>query len=484
MFQGALEVGKRVRSETEIGTRPVSVAFAGVKLAERIFGRMDNHRSLIIGAGDTSEQVVKHLCDRGTKHLRVLNRTPERAVDLAARFGGEVVPWENLASAIEWPDLIVTSVSSTEPILTRTVERAMAARGNRALLLIDLGVPRNVSADAAGLYNTYLYNIDDLTEIVEQNKKARSAEIPKAEAIIEEQIEKFLHWQAGVAAGTVLSELRSKLAAEREAFLAERLGAMSQMSERDRAQVAALLEEFVNRVVGSSGATSGDTGVAPQAARPGGGSRFISPRSAQVLTPLRIGTRGSALALWQARSIAEALLQISGVEPELVIIKTSGDKFQQVSFSQIGTKGVFIKELEDALLDRRIDLAVHSMKDVPTEIPSALTIAAICKRQDVRDALLAANGLSLKDLPQGARVGTSSLRRQSQLLHVRSDLQMLELRGNVDTRIEKLKRGDYDAIVLAKAGLDRLGLSANITQVLAPEVCLPGDGLMRWSYWN
>jgi glutamyl-tRNA reductase len=250
MFQGALEVGKRVRSETEIGTRPVSVAFAGVKLAERIFGRMDNHRSLIIGAGDTSEQVVKHLCDRGTKHLRVLNRTPERAVDLAARFGGEVVPWENLASAIEWPDLIVTSVSSTEPILTRAMlERAMAARGNRALLLIDLGVPRNVSADAAGLYNTYLYNIDDLTEIVEQNKKARSAEIPKAEAIIEEQIEKFLHWQAGVAAGTVLSELRAKLAAEREAFLAERLGAMSQMSERDRAQVATLLEEFVNRVV-------------------------------------------------------------------------------------------------------------------------------------------------------------------------------------------------------------------------------------------
>jgi hydroxymethylbilane synthase len=180
--------------------------------------------------------------------------------------------------------------------------------------------------------------------------------------------------------------------------------------------------------------------------------------------------------LWQARSIAEALRHMSGTEPELVIIKTSGDKFQQVSFSQIGTKGVFIKELEDALLDRRIDLAVHSMKDVPTEIPSALTIAAICKRQDVRDALLAANGLSLENLPQGARVGTSSLRRQSQLLHIRSDLQMLELRGNVDTRIEKLKRGDYDAIVLAKAGLDRLGLSANITQVLAPEICLPATG--------
>jgi len=250
MFQGALEVGKRVRSETEIGTRPVSVAFAGVKLAERIFGRMNNHRALIVGAGATSEQVVRHLCDRGIKQLRVLNRTAEHAADLAARFGGEVVPWENLQTALEWPDLIVSSVSNAEPILTRAaVERAMAARGNRALLMIDLGVPRNVAAGAADLYNTYLYNIDDLTEIVEQNKKAREAEIPRAEAIIEEQIEKFMHWQAGVAASAVLGDLRAKLTAERESFLRERLSSMSHFSEPDRVQVAALLEEFIGRAV-------------------------------------------------------------------------------------------------------------------------------------------------------------------------------------------------------------------------------------------
>jgi hydroxymethylbilane synthase len=194
------------------------------------------------------------------------------------------------------------------------------------------------------------------------------------------------------------------------------------------------------------------------------------------LKALRIGSRGSALALWQARSIAGMLLATTGVEPEIVIIKTSGDKFQQTSFSQIGTKGIFIKELEDALLDDRIDLAVHSMKDVPTEMPEGLTIAAIGKREDVRDALLSSSGASLESLPQGARVGTSSLRRQSQLLYTRRDLRMLELRGNVDTRIEKLKRGDYDAIVLAKAGLDRLGLSGNISQVLPHDVSLPAAG--------
>jgi hydroxymethylbilane synthase len=194
------------------------------------------------------------------------------------------------------------------------------------------------------------------------------------------------------------------------------------------------------------------------------------------LKALRIGTRGSALALWQARSIAGALREATSVEPEIVIIKTSGDKFQHTSFSQIGTKGVFIKELEDALLEGRIDLAVHSMKDVPTEMPEGLTIAAIGKREDVRDALLSSSGVTLAALPRGARVGTSSLRRQSQLLYARRDLRMLELRGNVDTRIEKLKRGDYDAIVLAKAGLDRLGLNANISEVLPHDVSLPAAG--------
>jgi hydroxymethylbilane synthase len=194
------------------------------------------------------------------------------------------------------------------------------------------------------------------------------------------------------------------------------------------------------------------------------------------LKALRIGTRGSALALWQAHSIAKALLEITHVPPEIITIKTSGDKFQKLSFSQIGTKGVFIKELEDALLDQRIDLAVHSMKDVPTEMPDGLTIAAIGKREDVRDALLCASGATLASLPHDARVGTSSLRRQAQLLYARRDLRLLELRGNVDTRIEKLKRGDYDAIVLAKAGLDRLGLAGNISEVLPPEVSLPAAG--------
>lgn len=192
---------------------------------------------------------------------------------------------------------------------------------------------------------------------------------------------------------------------------------------------------------------------------------------------LRIGSRGSVLAQWQANFVRERLAQLAGVEAEIILIKTSGDRFQQANVNQIGLKGVFIKELEDALLDARVDLAVHSMKDVPTEIPSGLTFPAICKREDVRDALVGhEKGASLAGLPQGARVGTSSLRRQSQLRYFRPDLKLLELRGNVDTRLKKVESGDYDAIVLAKAGLDRLGWSAKISEVIPTEISLPAVG--------
>jgi len=185
MFQNALEVGKRVRTETEIGTRPMSVAFAGVKLAERIFGTLKKHKALILGAGATGEQVVAHLRDRGIGALRVANRSPERARELALRVSADVVAWDALERALEWPDMIVCSVSSPEPVITRAMlDRAMAARGNRSLLLIDLGVPRNVAPEVAELYNVYVYGIDDLTEIVEQNKRARQAEVPKVEIIV------------------------------------------------------------------------------------------------------------------------------------------------------------------------------------------------------------------------------------------------------------------------------------------------------------
>jgi hydroxymethylbilane synthase len=188
---------------------------------------------------------------------------------------------------------------------------------------------------------------------------------------------------------------------------------------------------------------------------------------------LRIGTRGSLLAKWQAESIRKRVFAAAGVEAEIVIIKTAGDRMQQAPLTQIGGKGIFIKELEEALLEESIDLAVHSVKDIPTDTPSRLMFPAVCRRDDVRDCLV---GSTLASLRQGARMGTSSLRRQAQVLHIRPDLDFRDLRGNVDTRLRKVESGEYDAILLAKAGLDRLGVSQRISEILSPDVCMPAVG--------
>ena len=184
---------------------------------------------------------------------------------------------------------------------------------------------------------------------------------------------------------------------------------------------------------------------------------------------LVIGSRGSQLALWQANHI-KARLEARGVETRIEIIHTKGDKITDAPLHKVGGKGLFTKEIEEALLEKRVDLAVHSMKDLPTELPKGLVIAAIPEREDQRDAII---GGKLRDLKFGARVGTSSLRRIAQLRRVRPDLDLQSIRGNVDTRINKVEKGEYDAIVLAAAGLLRLGWGNIISEIFRPDVMCP-----------
>ncbi|MFZ0815739.1 MAG: hydroxymethylbilane synthase [Candidatus Sulfotelmatobacter sp.] len=195
---------------------------------------------------------------------------------------------------------------------------------------------------------------------------------------------------------------------------------------------------------------------------------------------LCIGSRGSQLALWQANHIS-SLLRARGHEVEIEIIYTTGDKITDVPLAQVGTKGglgkgIFTKEIEEALAARRVDLAVHSLKDLPTELSPGFEIAAITEREDPRDAFCSQLYAKIKDLPQGARVGTSSLRRQAQLKAIRPDLDVHPLRGNVDTRLRKLEQGEYDAIILAAAGLNRLGKTDLIKQIIPAEIVCPAAG--------
>jgi glutamyl-tRNA reductase len=248
-FQGALAVGKRVRSETEVGARPMSVALAGVKLAERVFGNLKGHSALIVGAGAVAEQVVEHLRNRGIGSLRVANRSHNHAAELAERMGGEAVAWAALEDVLGTPDIIVTSVSSGAVLTREMLDGALAARDGRPVFVVDLGVPRNVDSNAADLYNLYLYNIDDLGEIVEQNKRAREAEIPRAEAIIAEHVAKFESWRAALEAGSIVDDLREQFRRHRELLLREHLANGEGISPEEQQRLASITEELIERVL-------------------------------------------------------------------------------------------------------------------------------------------------------------------------------------------------------------------------------------------
>jgi hydroxymethylbilane synthase len=190
---------------------------------------------------------------------------------------------------------------------------------------------------------------------------------------------------------------------------------------------------------------------------------------------LRVGSRGSQLALWQANHVA-GLLREHGHEVTIEIIKTTGDKITDVALAKVGTKGMFTKEIEEALVDQRIDLAVHSLKDVPTTLDGKFTLAAIMEREDPRDVFVSKKYKSIGELPRGARVGTSSLRRVAQLKAQRPDLEVLPLRGNVDTRIRKMEEGEYSAIILAAAGVKRLGRMEWLREFLDLRIMCPAAG--------
>ncbi len=192
---------------------------------------------------------------------------------------------------------------------------------------------------------------------------------------------------------------------------------------------------------------------------------------------IRVGTRGSSLALRQTEWVVQRLRErVPEYCFEIIKIKTKGDMIQNLSLNEIGGKGLFVKEIEKALLEERIDLAVHSMKDLPSELPAGLTIGAVTERADFRDVLISRAGVRFMDLPVGARIGTSSLRRSAQLRYRRPDLEIRPIRGNVGTRLKKMAAEDLDGVILAAAGLERMGWSDRITERLSPDLCLPAVG--------
>jgi glutamyl-tRNA reductase len=250
LFQAALEIGKRVRAETELGTRPMGVASAGMKLAERIFGKLNERSALVLGAGTISEQVVSQLHDRKIKRLYLMNRSREKAEEFAKQYGGEVLNWGEWDTSLKFPDVIVSAVGVQDYLVTKPmVEKAMASRQNRALFLMDLGMPRNVDPSVGDIYNVYLYSMEDLTEIVKQNREARESEVPKAEALVEDHVAKFISWQASVELTGVLDTLRGNMKQRRAHFLAERLAGMNHFNAEDRERIGAMMDDLIEELL-------------------------------------------------------------------------------------------------------------------------------------------------------------------------------------------------------------------------------------------
>jgi glutamyl-tRNA reductase len=250
LFQKAAQVGKRIRAETELGLRPVSVSSVAVELAAKIFGELRECSVLVVGAGDMGQLTIRSLVLRGAKHITVTNRSFDRAQALAEEFGGRAIPWESMASSLATQDIVISSVQSDQYILQRElIEGAMNEREDRPLFFVDLGLPRNIDPQVQEAYNVFLYNLDDLQTIADRNRREREKDMPKAERIIAEEVQKFMRWQEGLPVIPTIKRLRRQVERIREAELEEHLRRLGPLSDRERNIITAMSHAIVNKIL-------------------------------------------------------------------------------------------------------------------------------------------------------------------------------------------------------------------------------------------
>jgi glutamyl-tRNA reductase/hydroxymethylbilane synthase len=516
LFNRAVHTGKRARTETGINRHSTSIGHVAALLVKRQIGDLTGARILIVGAGTMAALAAQALQCHGAQTLMCINRTYARAADIATRIAGQAWPWERLQYALMWADVVVTTTSAEQPIITvEDVQSLLPYRTGRVLTLVDIAVPRNIAYGIEQLEGVTRFDVDDLHSVIDDNLTQRRAEIPHVESIIADELEHYMHWLSSRAVVPVIAEFRQKVSALAQIELAHALPKLALNTSHYEA-ITRLVERITNKLlheptVRLKAHAANGVGVAyaqvitdlfalddcaevtipasngkgrsahPSAARI---QRYQQHRVEQVDQHIvRIGTRGSTLARWQAEYTREQLQQLwPRLRPELRIIETRGDRILDTPLPLVGGKGLFTAELEAELRNGSLDIAVHSLKDVPTEQPDGLVLGAIPRRVDPSDVLLSRRWHTLDTLPIGATVGTSSRRRAAQLLHHRPDLNIIDIRGNLETRINKAfdASSPYDAIILALAGLERLGLTKHISQMLPPDVMLaaPGQGAL------
>ena len=456
MFRGAIHAGRKVRAQTAIGEVPASVAAAAAALAEQLFGDLTSCSVMLLGAGKTGELAAASLVARGARIELVANRSPTKAQEVAERYGGTAVALAEAADRLPEADVVVASTSARGFVLDRAaVEPTLRARKGRPLFFIDIAVPRDVDPAVHELEGCYVYDIDDLEAVVTDSTPGRAGEVCAGGGDRRRRgaaVRRLARCAGGRAHHRVAS---------RRGRGDPRAGARARPRPPGEADgCGARRRGLDHRADRRQAASRAD----PEAQ--GSGRRPTGRRCWFASAPAAVGSR-SPRPVWQPTCCART----GDIEIALVPITTTGDRDRRQPFGEIGERGVFVKELEEALLDGRIDVAVHSAKDMTSTDTAGLVVGAYPPREDARDALVGSDRLA-----PGMRVGTASARRRAQLLALEPSLSIEPLRGNIDTRLRKRSERGLDAIVLAACGLDRLGLEAEVGHRFEPADVLPEAG--------
>mgnify|MGYP001208432098 CR=1 FL=1 len=471
LVRRAVHAGKRVRHETKIGQHSASIASVGYELLKTHFKNLDNLSILVLGTGSVANLIGTLLERHGLNKLAFVSQSKDRADSFSANFGGYGVLLEDAIDNIGDFDIIIGGSDAGLKGLTSV--SLLDKKASKRQFFLDLALPRNFDPSLAELEHITLVDLDQLKEKTYTNIKKRSLEIPQAERIVDEEVENYISWFKKRSISPLISNYWNRLEGLKDAeleWLWPKLGEL----EVDHKK---LIQRFAHRLIRKIAqpsfknmewmAEAKHLKLSPVDTF----KKFLDMPDADVFVPkekIYVGTRGSKLALTQTQMVLDAIREYApDYEFEVKVIKTAGDS------GNLDQIGAFTTAIQEALQSEEIDMAVHSMKDLPTARPEGLVIAAIPEREDVRDVLISRERLSFWDLKEGAVIGTGSPRRALQLKALRPDVNVSFIRGNVDTRIQKMENGDYDAIVLAASGLKRIGMIHKASQIFSTQEILP-----------
>ncbi len=476
----AVHVGKRARLETNIGKHSASLATVGFELIAKHKINLEESSILVIGTGNMANLVNTVLDRSKIRSLKVASHNIKRATQMAKEWGGEAVHVSKLPFHLADSDIIVGGTQGEVNLLSeKEVENSKCTRAQFAMdasrpkLLIDFGLPRNFNPALKSFDNVHLYDLDDIKRMTYEGLLKRYDEIPQVKKIIGEEEDKFSEWLYQRKASPVIEAYWKGLLDTKEEELKWLMPKMGEVSEEQQK----LIEKFAHRLIRKVSkkpleeVNNFAQNLHHQDNPINTVKKVFNLDNVEIFVPKKrvvIGTRGSKLALTQSHWMIEKLREAEPQNEYITkVIRTSGDD------GNIDTMGAFTTAIQRALLNREVDIAVHSFKDLPIEEVNDLTIAAVSEREDVRDVLISNKGVKLKDLPKGSIVGTGSLRREIQLKELRPDLEVKFIQGNVDSRIQQMREGKYDAIVLAAAGLKRLGMMGEVTEIFSEKEMLP-----------